>query len=299
MIRRVTEGKTLVMVEHDMGVVFGLADRISVLVYGQSSPPTRRPRSAQRRGAGSLPRHQPECMTSPMLEIADLHAYYGKSHILHGVKLHVGAGEIVCLLGRNGVGRSTTAKAVMGQVVAKGSRALQGPRHPRHEGLRNRPPRPGPGARDRDIFPDLTVKQNLMLGIKDTAPPGAGRIDDMYALFPRLKEREDTPGGVLSGGEQQMLTICRTLMGDPDLIMIDEPTEGLAPKIVEQVGSFLQEVAQPRHFHPADRTEAGHRARHLRAALPHGPRPHRLRRHARRPQEQRSHPQGSLILAET
>ncbi|BAO28935.1 ABC transporter ATP-binding protein [Sulfuritalea hydrogenivorans] len=181
-------------------------------------------------------------MTKPMLEVADLHAYYGKSHVLHGVNLHVNPGEIVCLLGRNGVGRSTTAKAVMGQVVARGrisfkDRDILGLKA--YEVARL-----GIGLvpEDRSIFPDLTVKQNLMLGVKDTKAVGRWNIDDMYALFPRLRERENTPGGVLSGGEQQMLTLCRTLMGDPDLIMIDEPTEGLAPKIVELVGEFLQEI---------------------------------------------------------
>jgi len=183
---------------------------------------------------------------TPMLEIADLHAYYGKSHVLHGVNLHVNAGEIVCLLGRNGVGRSTTAKAVMGQVVAKGSVRFKG-----REILGMKAyavARQGIGLvpENRDIFPDLTVRQNLMLGVKDPRAHSRGEcrwsIDDMYALFPRLKERDGTPGGVLSGGEQQMLTLCRTLMGDPDFVMIDEPTEGLAPKIVELVGEFLQEV---------------------------------------------------------
>jgi branched-chain amino acid transport system ATP-binding protein len=177
-----------------------------------------------------------------MLEIADLHGYYGKSHVLHGVNLHVDEGEIVCLLGRNGVGRSTTAKAVMGQVVAKGSIRFK---DQEILGLKAYEiARLGLGLvpEDRSIFPDLTVRQNLMLGVKDTKTVGRWNIDDMYALFPRLKERENTPGGVLSGGEQQMLTLCRTLMGDPDLIMIDEPTEGLAPKIVELVGEFLQEV---------------------------------------------------------
>ena len=179
----------------------------------------------------------------PMLEITDLHAYYGKSHVLHGVNLHVQPGEIVCLLGRNGVGRSTTAKAVMGQVIAKGAVRFKG------EDILGKKAyeiaRLGVGyvPENRDIFPDLTVKQNLMLGVKDTSKlDGRWSLDDTYALFPRLKERENTPGGVLSGGEQQMLTLCRTLMGDPDLIMIDEPTEGLAPKIVELVGQFLQEV---------------------------------------------------------
>ena len=175
-----------------------------------------------------------------MLEIADLHGYYGKSHVLHGVKLHVNAGEIVCLLGRNGVGRSTTAKAVMGQVVAKGSVRFKGREILGMKAYEIARLGLGLVPEDRSIFPDLTVKQNLMLGIKDTRATGRWNIDDMYALFPRLKEREDTPGGVLSGGEQQMLPLCRTLMGDPDLIMIDEPTEGLAPKIVELVGQYLQ-----------------------------------------------------------
>ena len=185
-------------------------------------------------------------VSTPVLQVSDLHAYYGKSHVLHGVNLHVNAGEIVCLLGRNGVGRSTTAKAVMGQVVARGAirfkdRDVLGMKAYEIARL-------GVGyvPEDRSIFPDLTVRQNLMLGVKDPRAhaKGEGRwhIDDMYALFPRLKERDNTPGGVLSGGEQQMLTLCRTLMGDPDLIMIDEPTEGLAPKIVEQVGNFLQEI---------------------------------------------------------
>ncbi|WP_310450506.1 ABC transporter ATP-binding protein [Sulfuritalea sp.] len=179
---------------------------------------------------------------SPMLQVSDLHAYYGKSHVLHGVNLHVNPGEIVCLLGRNGVGRSTTAKAVMGQVVARGGIRFKGEEilglkayEIARRGL-------GLVPEDRSIFPDLTVRQNLLLGVKDPRAVGRWNIDDMYALFPRLKERDGTPGGVLSGGEQQMLTLCRTLMGDPDLIMIDEPTEGLAPKIVEQVGQFLEEI---------------------------------------------------------
>ncbi|MBK9021424.1 MAG: ABC transporter ATP-binding protein [Sulfuritalea sp.] len=177
-----------------------------------------------------------------MLEIADLHGYYGKSHVLHGVNLHVNAGEIVCLLGRNGVGRSTTAKAVMGQVVAKGAVRFKGRDILGMKAYEIARLGIGLVPENRDIFPDLTVRQNLMLGIKDPRAVGRWSIDDMYALFPRLKERDGTPGGVLSGGEQQMLTLCRTMMGDPDFVMIDEPTEGLAPKIVELVGEFLQEV---------------------------------------------------------
>ena len=180
--------------------------------------------------------------TQAMLEIVDLHGYYGKSHVLHGVNLHVNAGEIVCLLGRNGVGRSTTAKAVMGQVVAKGSVRFKGRDILGMKAYEIARLGIGLVPENRDIFPDLTVRQNLMLGVKDPRAVGRWSIDDVYALFPRLKERDGTPGGVLSGGEQQMLTLCRTLMGDPDFVMIDEPTEGLAPKIVELVGEFLQEV---------------------------------------------------------
>jgi len=184
-----------------------------------------------------------DASTAPVLEVSDLHAYYGKSHVLHGVNLHVRPGEIVCLLGRNGVGRSTTAKAVMGQVAARGAVRFKGRDILGRKAYEIARLGVGYVPENRDIFPDLTVKQNLLLGVKNPGKSG-GRwsLDDMYALFPRLKERENTPGGVLSGGEQQMLTLCRTLMGDPELIMIDEPTEGLAPKIVELVGRFLQEV---------------------------------------------------------
>lgn len=179
-----------------------------------------------------------------MLEVRDLHAYYGKSHILHGVSLTVGAGEIVSLLGRNGVGRSTTVKAIMGDVPPQGSIRFKG------EELVGLPPyavaRKGLGyvPENRDIFPTLTVRQNLVLGIKNTRRPGRWAAEDMFRLFPNLRERADNPGGVLSGGEQQMLTICRTLMGDPALIMVDEPTEGLAPMLVKQVAQLLVEIAQ-------------------------------------------------------
>ena len=179
-----------------------------------------------------------------MLRIENLHAYYGKSHVLHGVNLEIGKGEIVALLGRNGSGRSTTAKAIMGMVQAQGEvRFKEQPilgRKPfeiAHLGL-------GYVPESRDIFPGLTVQQNLLLGQKGAGKASRWSFDDMYAMFPRLKEREHTEAGVLSGGEQQMLTLCRTLMGDPDLIMIDEPTEGLAPKIVELVGEYLQRLKQ-------------------------------------------------------
>jgi branched-chain amino acid transport system ATP-binding protein len=177
-----------------------------------------------------------------MLQIDNLHAYYGKSHVLHGVGFEVGQGEIVALLGRNGSGRSTTAKAIMGLVECQGridwkGQPIQGKKayEIAHLGL-------GYVPENRDIFPKLTVHQNLQLGQKRSGHHGRWSFDDMFAMFPRLKEREHTEAGVLSGGEQQMLTLCRTLMGDPDLIIIDEPTEGLAPKIVELVGQYLQSL---------------------------------------------------------
>jgi len=175
-----------------------------------------------------------------MLQVSQLQAFYGKSHVLHGVDLAVGEGEIVALLGRNGSGRSTTAKAIMGMVACQGSVLWQGgqivgrkPYEIANLGL-------GYVPESRDIFPKLTVHQNLLLGQKRSQKKPRWSFDDMYQLFPRLKEREHTEAGVLSGGEQQMLTLCRTLMGDPDLIIIDEPTEGLAPKIVELVAEYLQ-----------------------------------------------------------
>ena len=177
-----------------------------------------------------------------MLHLEDLHAFYGKSHVLHGVHMDVKAGEIVSLLGRNGSGRSTTVKAIMGLVDARGSvkwndQQLIGskPYQIAHLGI-------GYVPENRDIFPKLTVHQNLMLGEKYGKKKARWSFDDMYRMFPRLKERQHTAAGVMSGGEQQMLTLCRTLMGDPDLIMIDEPTEGLAPKIVELVAEYLKTI---------------------------------------------------------
>ena len=174
-----------------------------------------------------------------MLQLNQLHAYYGKSHILHGVDMKVGEGEIVSLLGRNGSGRSTTIRTIMGLVHGEGSIRLRNVEilgqktfDIAHRGI-------GYVPENRDIFPKLTVHQNLQLGEKRGKQNPRWSFADMYRMFPRLKEREHTEAGVLSGGEQQMLTLCRTLMGDPDLIMIDEPTEGLAPKIVELVAEYL------------------------------------------------------------
>jgi len=179
-----------------------------------------------------------------ILEVENLHAYYGQSHILHGVDINVDDGEIVSLLGRNGVGRSTACKAIMGLVPAQGTirfrnRDISGlrPDQVAHCGI-------GYVPEDRQIFPTLTVRQNLELGLKRSGSFGRWKFEDVYHLFPNLKARQDVAAGVLSGGEQQMLTMCRTLMGDPDLILIDEPTEGLAPKLVEQVGELLAEISR-------------------------------------------------------
>jgi branched-chain amino acid transport system ATP-binding protein len=178
------------------------------------------------------------------LTVNNLHAYYGQSHILHGVDIKVDDGEIVSLLGRNGVGRSTTCKAIMGLVAAQGTvryrdRDIAGlrPDQVAHRGI-------GYVPEDRQIFPTLSVRQNLEMGLKQSRKIGRWHFDDVFRMFPNLAARQNISAGVLSGGEQQMLTMCRTLMGDPGLILIDEPTEGLAPKLVEQVGALLEEIAR-------------------------------------------------------
>jgi branched-chain amino acid transport system ATP-binding protein len=179
-----------------------------------------------------------------ILEVRNLHAFYGQSHILHGVAMDVGDGEIVSLLGRNGVGRSTACKSIMGLVAAQGTVKFRGkdiaglrPDQVAHCGI-------GYVPEDRQVFPTLTVRQNLELGLKRSGKFGRWNFEDIFRMFPNLRARQDTSAGVLSGGEQQMLTMCRTLMGDPDLMLIDEPTEGLAPKLVEQVGELLAEIAR-------------------------------------------------------
>ncbi len=177
-----------------------------------------------------------------MLSVQGLQAWYGKSQVLHGVTMQVARGEIVALLGRNGAGRSTMLKAIMGGVTREGQIQFDGReigRLPPHQvaklGL-------GYVPEDRAIFPDLTTVQNLQLGEKK-GPGGPFGLPDAYALFPRLRERADAPAGALSGGEQQMLAMCRTLMGCPALLMVDEPTEGLAPMMVQTVRELLVAVA--------------------------------------------------------
>ncbi len=207
-----------------------------------------------------------------MLEVRELHAWYGKSHVLQGVNFQVAAGEIVSLLGRNGVGRSTTVKAIMGEIEPQGSILFKNRQIAGRKSFEIARLGLGYVPENREIFPTLTVRQNLLLGVKSSRAGNAGKswpararnwlgaesasatgsdrnaaarwsIDEVFAMFPLLAERADVPGGALSGGEQQLLSMCRSLMGHPDMIMIDEPTEGLAPKIVEQVGNLLLEIA--------------------------------------------------------
>ena len=181
-----------------------------------------------------------------MLQVENMHAYYGKSHILQGVTLNIQEGEIVALLGRNGVGRSTTCKAVMGEVEPQGSVRFKGREIAGKKAFEIANLGIGYVPENRDIFPGLTTRQNLILGLKPGQKDGAGRwsMQDMFDLFSNLAERADVEASVLSGGEQQMLTMCRTLMGDPDFIMIDEPTEGLSPQMTQKVSELLQEIAR-------------------------------------------------------
>jgi branched-chain amino acid transport system ATP-binding protein len=179
-----------------------------------------------------------------MMEVSGIHSYYGKSHILHGVSLALKEGELVCLLGRNGVGKSTTLKTIMGIVRAEGgSITFDG-----HQLVGRQPfeiARIGVGyvPEDRRIFRSLTVHENLLIGMKSGGTKGgAWTPDRVYEVFPKLKERRSNKGGHLSGGEQQMLTVARTLMGNPKLILVDEPTEGLAPLIVKDVLEMLATV---------------------------------------------------------
>ncbi|MEL6466278.1 MAG: ABC transporter ATP-binding protein [Pseudomonadota bacterium] len=181
-----------------------------------------------------------------MLDVTDLHAYYGKSHILQGVNIQIAEGEIVALLGRNGVGRSTTCKAVMGEVEPHGSVKFRGQEIAGKKAYEVANLGIGYVPENRDIFPGLTTRQNLILGLKPGQKEGQGRwsMQDMFDMFENLARRADVEASVLSGGEQQMLTMCRTLMGDPDLVMIDEPTEGLSPQMVQRVALLLQEIAK-------------------------------------------------------
>ena len=178
-----------------------------------------------------------------LLEVEDIHTAYDTSRVLFGVSLNIQQGECVCLLGRNGVGKSTTMRSIMGlnpphqgTVRFKGEDVThQEPHTKARKGL-------GFVPEDRRIFAELTVWENLDVAERSARRPGRWNIETVYELFPKLKELRDRMGGVLSGGEQQMLTIARTLMGNPDLLLLDEPSEGLAPVIVENMLEQIQRL---------------------------------------------------------
>lgn len=181
---------------------------------------------------------------SALLEVEDLHAYYGKSHILHGVSLHVAAGEIIGLLGRNGVGRSTLCKALMGLAERRGRVRLAGREIGHLAAHRIALAGLGYVPEDRSVFPTLTVEQNLRLGEKTGQRCDRWSARETYEVFPNLAERRDVAAGSLSGGEQQMLSICRSMMGCPDVLLVDEPTEGLSPMMVARVAELLREIGR-------------------------------------------------------
>jgi branched-chain amino acid transport system ATP-binding protein len=180
-----------------------------------------------------------------LLDVKELNTFYDQSHILQGVSLGVDRGEIVCLLGRNGVGKSTTLKSIIGLVTPRSGEIIF-----KSQNVAGLPPytiaKMGVGyvPEDRRIFPTLSVRENLIMGIKPGQKSnGEGwSIEKVYKYFPTLEKRNNQRGAHLSGGEQQMLTIARTLMGNPDVILVDEPTEGLAPLIVATVEQVIQDI---------------------------------------------------------
>jgi len=184
-----------------------------------------------------------EAITEPLVRVEDLHTYYGKSHILHGVSLHVGPGEVVGLLGRNGVGKSTTLKTIMGLVQPRQGKVLfdgnvitgLAPHKLARLGI-------GYVPEDRRIFRLLTVMENLRTGLDRhgmTEEKKQALLDKAFTFFPVLAERRKQAGGTLSGGEQQMLAIARAMMLEPKIILLDEPTEGLMPRMVSQIGQII------------------------------------------------------------
>lgn len=182
---------------------------------------------------------------SVLLRVENLHAYYDKSHILHGLNFDIKSGEILALLGRNGVGRSTTLKAIMGMLKAEGSIRFRGNEILGLPSFKIAQSGIGYVPENREIFAELSVEQNLHLGQKSGVNDQAQwQLDEMYDLFPILRERRHIKAGVLSGGEQQMLSLSRSLLGNPDLLLIDEPTEGLAPKIIELLRDFFIKIKQ-------------------------------------------------------
>ena len=250
LMARLCAGRTLLVIEHDMDTAFALAQRVAVLDGGRlialGTPDEIRASAAvQRAYLGVDEEENAECPapptdTPPLLEVRGLRAWHGNVQALHGVDFEVHAGEILALLGRQGSGRSTCARALMGLLPAQGSVRW------RRQELCGQPAwriaRLGLGwvPENRAVFPQLSVEDNLRLGQKTagSAPPWSEA--ELFALFPQLAERRRALAGTLSGGEQQMLALCRTLMGAPALLIVDEPCEGLAPQLVQQVAQCLR-----------------------------------------------------------
>ena len=274
LIRTVSQGRTLVMVEHDMGVVFDLADRISVLVYGEiiaTDVPSRIRANDDRARA-------PISEARAMLDVEDLHAYYGKSHILQGVSFRVDEGEIVSLLGRNGAGRSTTIRTIMGQVRPVGAIRFKGMRI---DGLKpHEIARRGLGyvPEDREIFPGLTVRENLLLGMKSARQRGRWSLDEMFALFPLLRERADASGEVLVGRRAADADDLPYAHGGPRLDHDRRAHGGPRADACRSGAGTAGAHRAARCRDPVDRAEAHDRAGDFASTLCHGPRPHRVRR---------------------
>jgi branched-chain amino acid transport system ATP-binding protein len=259
------KGISILFVEHDMNVVFSISDKIRVMASGQiiseGSPDEirkdKRVQSIYFSGIKEIKESRPAINVyqeyqskkinrrSSFLSVKEIDTFYGLSHILFKVSLEVSEGEIVCLLGRNGVGKTTTLRSIMGLVPPKKGRIeFLG------ENIVGKPAfkiaRMGIGfvPENRLIFPDLTVRENLEIAIKDSPKGNNWNIEKVYQIFPILAERQNQKGGTLSGGEQQMLTIARTLMGNPQLMLLDEPSEGLAPIIVNTLYDQLISLKQ-------------------------------------------------------
>lgn len=183
-------------------------------------------------------------MSAPLLSVRRLNAWYGRAHVLFDVDLDVGQGEVVALMGRNGAGKSTTMKAIMGLIAERsGEVVFDGARIERMEAFRVARAGIGYVPEDRRIFTDLTVLENLDVGRRPARPGApAWTVQRLFGLFPNLGEMPQRPGGRMSGGEQQMLSVARTLMGNPRLVLLDEPSEGVAPIIVEQMADMIVEL---------------------------------------------------------